>query len=169
MSTLSVQTGKVRDATQGRLGRNGSAGITSTECCQAETSRQVPGSHDEPHSADVVHVSRAMGPPDPPPYPCTGLPIRPVFSKPLPSKPALKARLKLDKHLPAVLLIGGGEGMGKLEETVDRIADNLGGQCQVGRKSVGMYGLVTGGVDAGDWSQREGLTWSKRRTQWAME
>lgn len=64
MSTLCVQTGKVRDATQGRLGRNGSAGITSTECCQAETSRQVPGSHDEPHSADMVHVSHfAFGPP----------------------------------------------------------------------------------------------------------
>lgn len=65
-----------------------------------------------------------------------------MFSKPLPSKPALKARLKLDKHLPAVLLIGGGEGMGKLEETVDRIADNLGGQCQVGRESVAKCGLI---------------------------
>mmetsp|Transcript_33368 Transcript_33368/g.99359 ORF Transcript_33368/g.99359 Transcript_33368/m.99359 type:complete len:576 (-) Transcript_33368:456-2183(-) len=59
-----------------------------------------------------------------------GLPIRPVFSKPLPPKPRIKARLGLPKNVPAVLLVGGGEGMGKLEDTVDEMAGTLGGKVQ---------------------------------------
>ena len=61
-----------------------------------------------------------------------GLPIRPVFSKPLPAKKAMKKALGLRPDLPAVLLVGGGEGMGQLEVTVDQIAEKLGGICQVG-------------------------------------
>ena len=43
----------------------------------------------------------------------------------------MKKALGLRTNLPAVLLIGGGEGMGKLEETVDQIAEKLGAFCQV--------------------------------------
>mmetsp|Transcript_13700 Transcript_13700/g.29410 ORF Transcript_13700/g.29410 Transcript_13700/m.29410 type:complete len:529 (-) Transcript_13700:874-2460(-) len=60
-----------------------------------------------------------------------GLPIRPIFSKALPPKPRMKKVLGLEPHVPAVLLVGGGEGMGKLEETVDHIAEQLGDHCQV--------------------------------------
>ena len=61
----------------------------------------------------------------------SGLPIRPVFSKPLPPKRVMKKALGLRPDLPAVLLVGGGEGMGQLEVTVDQIAEKLGGICQV--------------------------------------
>jgi len=60
-----------------------------------------------------------------------GLPIRPIFSKPLPAKPALRRALGLEPDTPAVLLVGGGEGMGALEATVDELAARLGGRCQV--------------------------------------
>ncbi|GAX80944.1 hypothetical protein CEUSTIGMA_g8379.t1 [Chlamydomonas eustigma] len=60
-----------------------------------------------------------------------GLPIRPIFSKPLPTKKMMKKALGLNTSLPAILLVGGGEGMGKLEDTVDQIAEKLGSSCQV--------------------------------------
>ncbi len=60
-----------------------------------------------------------------------GLPIRPLFSKALPSKKTLRKELGLDQHLPTVLLVGGGEGMGKLEETVDQLDRQLGDKAQV--------------------------------------
>ena len=60
-----------------------------------------------------------------------GLPIRPAFSKPQPSKAALRKRLGLATDTPAVLLVGGGEGMGHLEATVDALAASLGAGCQV--------------------------------------
>ncbi|KAG1673872.1 hypothetical protein FOA52_012897 [Chlamydomonas sp. UWO 241] len=60
-----------------------------------------------------------------------GLPIRPAFSRGLPSKKSLKRQLGLiPTTTPAVLLVGGGEGMGKLEETVDEMAAQLGEGCQ---------------------------------------
>lgn len=37
----------------------------------------------------------------------------------------------MDKVKPAVLLMGGGEGMGQLEEIVDAISDAVGSACQV--------------------------------------
>ena len=43
----------------------------------------------------------------------------------------MKKRLGLPTDLPAILLVGGGEGMGKLEITVDQIAEKLGGSCQI--------------------------------------
>jgi hypothetical protein len=69
-------------------------------------------------------------------FPCctlAGLPIRPIFSKPLPGRKQLRKRLGLDTGLPAVLLVGGGEGMGKLEETVAQLDAQLGDKAQVSR------------------------------------
>lgn len=76
---------------------------------------------------------------NPPP---AGLPIRPIFSRPLPHRRALKRRLGLDPGLPAVLLVGGGEGMGALEETVVQLDKQLGDAAQVGRARV--WGLDAG-------------------------
>ncbi len=79
------------------------------------------------HPARVFQASAALS--------CScvraGLPIRPVFSKRLPPKQKLKGKLGMDSKLPAVLLVGGGEGMGKLEETVDEMAAQLKNKCQV--------------------------------------
>ena len=47
-----------------------------------------------------------------------GLPVRPAFSGPLPSKPELRAKLGLDPDAKVALLVGGGEGMGPVEKTV---------------------------------------------------
>lgn len=52
-----------------------------------------------------------------------GLPIRPGFSNCRTSKPVLRRRLGLSPTLPAILMVGGGEGMGKLEQTVAAIAE----------------------------------------------
>eukprot|EP00803_Ostreobium_quekettii_P005073 evm.model.scf_277.5 EVM.evm.TU.scf_277.5 scf_277:33010-37549(+) len=60
-----------------------------------------------------------------------GLPIRPAFSKILPSKSSLRKRLDMDKDKPAVLFMGGGEGMGKIEGTVGAIVRQAGALCQM--------------------------------------
>ncbi|KAG2497185.1 hypothetical protein HYH03_004774 [Edaphochlamys debaryana] len=60
-----------------------------------------------------------------------GLPIRPVFTRRLPPRPKLRRALGMDTELPAVLLVGGGEGMGALEETVSQLDAKLGDKAQV--------------------------------------
>lgn len=62
-----------------------------------------------------------------------GLPIRPIFSKRLPPREALRRSLGLEQGTPAVLLVGGGEGMGALEATVEQLAQQIGAGCQVTR------------------------------------
>jgi 1,2-diacylglycerol 3-beta-galactosyltransferase len=47
-----------------------------------------------------------------------GLPVRPAFSSPLPSKPDLRLKLGLNPTAKVALLVGGGEGMGPVEKTV---------------------------------------------------
>ncbi|GFR52702.1 hypothetical protein Agub_g15330 [Astrephomene gubernaculifera] len=60
-----------------------------------------------------------------------GLPIRPSFSRPPPPRAALRRSLGMSPCLPAVLLVGGGEGMGALEDTVEQLEARLGDKCQV--------------------------------------
>jgi 1,2-diacylglycerol 3-beta-galactosyltransferase len=60
-----------------------------------------------------------------------GLPIRPAFSQRFPAKKKLRKSLGLLLDTPAVLLVGGGEGMGPVEKTVDALAATLGASCQV--------------------------------------
>ncbi|CAL5225228.1 g8016 [Coccomyxa viridis] len=60
-----------------------------------------------------------------------GLPIRPAFSRNLASKQQLRKRLGLDQKLPIVLLVGGGEGMGAIEKTLEALDERVGGACQV--------------------------------------
>jgi len=60
-----------------------------------------------------------------------GLPIRPAFSQRYPRKQQLRRNLGMDLHKPAILLVGGGEGMGPVEKTVDALASVIGADCQV--------------------------------------
>ena len=52
----------------------------------------------------------------------TGLPISPVFSERLGSKPALREALGIAPEVDTVLLVGGGEGMGHLFEIVEAVS-----------------------------------------------
>ncbi|PHU08802.1 putative monogalactosyldiacylglycerol synthase, chloroplastic [Capsicum chinense] len=54
-----------------------------------------------------------------------GLPVRPSFVKPVPPKVELRKELGMEHHLPAVLLMGGGEGMGPIEATARALGDAL--------------------------------------------
>ncbi|CAI0438576.1 unnamed protein product [Linum tenue] len=54
-----------------------------------------------------------------------GLPVRPSFVKPVRPKEDLRRELGMDEDLPAVLLMGGGEGMGPIEATAKALGDSL--------------------------------------------
>ncbi|HLL77999.1 MAG TPA: glycosyltransferase [Ktedonobacteraceae bacterium] len=51
-----------------------------------------------------------------------GMPIDPKFTLPTESKEALRQKLSLEKGLPAVLMVGGGEGSGGLRSAVQAIS-----------------------------------------------
>ncbi|XP_048573363.1 probable monogalactosyldiacylglycerol synthase 2, chloroplastic [Triticum urartu] len=54
-----------------------------------------------------------------------GLPIRPSFCRAVLDKDGLRKELGLHPELPAVLLMGGGEGMGPVEETAKALGHEL--------------------------------------------
>nr|GFC82344.1 probable monogalactosyldiacylglycerol synthase, chloroplastic isoform X2 [Tanacetum cinerariifolium] len=54
-----------------------------------------------------------------------GLPVRPSFVKPVRPKDELRKELGMDEDLPAVLLMGGGEGMGPIEATCKALGKAL--------------------------------------------
>lgn len=60
---------------------------------------------------------------------CTGIPIDPIFSKSLASEEA-KALLGLDRNLPAVLILGGGFGVGPTAQLL-RSFEHIGPDCQI--------------------------------------
>lgn len=60
-----------------------------------------------------------------------GLPIRPAFGAKFSAKAKLRKALGMDLAKPAVLLVGGGEGMGPVEATVDGVAEHIGSGCQL--------------------------------------
>jgi 1,2-diacylglycerol 3-beta-galactosyltransferase len=55
-----------------------------------------------------------------------GLPIRPAFARPAAPQHDLRQALEMDLDLPAVMIIGGGEGIGPVEEIAVRMAEQLG-------------------------------------------
>lgn len=60
----------------------------------------------------------------------TGLPVNPRFMRNLPERHAARETLGWDPTLPAILIVGGGEGMGPLYETARAINErNL--PCQI--------------------------------------
>ncbi|PIN04631.1 Monogalactosyldiacylglycerol synthase [Handroanthus impetiginosus] len=54
-----------------------------------------------------------------------GLPIRPSFCRAELSKDDLRVELEMDAQLPAVLLMGGGEGMGPVKKTAKALGESL--------------------------------------------
>lgn len=69
-----------------------------------------------------------------------GLPIRPAFARVRRPKPALRVALGMDVELPAVLLIGGGEGVGPVEEIACELSKALAG----GGKPTGQMVVICG-------------------------
>lgn len=53
---------------------------------------------------------------------CYGLPIRPAFNLPSRPKAEVREQLGMDVDARTVMLVGGGEGMGKLEATAEALA-----------------------------------------------
>jgi hypothetical protein len=78
-----------------------------------------------------------------------GLPIRPAFSKRPAATWLLRRRLGLHATLPAVLMVGGGEGMGKLEATV-RAIGKKGTRCQIA-VICGRNDKLKAKLETGDW------------------
>ncbi|XP_058181417.1 monogalactosyldiacylglycerol synthase 2, chloroplastic-like [Rhododendron vialii] len=54
-----------------------------------------------------------------------GLPIRPSFCRSVLSKDDIRVELEIDLALPAVLLMGGGEGMGPVKKTAKALGESL--------------------------------------------
>ncbi|KAK4764329.1 hypothetical protein SAY87_013767 [Trapa incisa] len=54
-----------------------------------------------------------------------GLPIRPSFARAVHLKDKLREELEMDPDLPAVLLMGGGEGMGPVKKTAMALGKSL--------------------------------------------
>ncbi|XP_030473100.2 monogalactosyldiacylglycerol synthase 2, chloroplastic [Syzygium oleosum] len=54
-----------------------------------------------------------------------GLPIRPSFARAVLSKDELRKEFGMDPNLPAVLLMGGGEGMGPVKKTAKALGESL--------------------------------------------
>ncbi|KAL8488428.1 hypothetical protein ACS0TY_024633 [Phlomoides rotata] len=54
-----------------------------------------------------------------------GLPVRPSFVQPGLCKDELRVELEMDPHLPAVVLMGGGEGMGPVNKTANSLGEAL--------------------------------------------
>ena len=62
----------------------------------------------------------------------TGLPVNPHFINSMTTKEAARAEFEIDRQLPAVLLVAGGEGMGALHKMVEALdAQPLGAQLLV--------------------------------------
>jgi len=69
-----------------------------------------------------------------------GLPVRPVFSQPARPRAELRAELGMDRNLPAVLLVGGGDGIGR----VAVIARAIGKQLGARKRPLGQMVIVCG-------------------------
>lgn len=74
----------------------------------------------------------------------SGLPIRPAFARAPRPKPALRQDLGMDADLPAVLLVGGGEGMGPLARIASAVASCLAVGEGSGGGPVGQLVVVCG-------------------------
>ncbi|PKA62442.1 putative monogalactosyldiacylglycerol synthase 3, chloroplastic [Apostasia shenzhenica] len=71
-----------------------------------------------------------------------GLPIRPSFCRAVLNKDDLRRELEMDPYLPAVLLMGGGEGMGPVKETAETLGNAL--YDRVLEKPIGQVVVICG-------------------------
>uniref|UniRef100_A0ACD5ZK54 Uncharacterized protein n=1 Tax=Avena sativa TaxID=4498 RepID=A0ACD5ZK54_AVESA len=85
-----------------------------------------------------------------------GLPIRPSFCRAKLHKEELREELEMHPELPAVLLMGGGEGMGPVEETARALGEELYDHRR--RRPVGQMVVVCGRNQA-LWSTLQCLAW----------
>ncbi len=81
----------------------------------------------------------------------TGLPVSPRFAEGLLDKAEARARLGWSPDLPALLLIGGGEGMGPLFR-IARAVNSLHAQCQIAIVA-GRNTTLKERLDGADWNQ----------------
>ncbi|XP_057538550.1 monogalactosyldiacylglycerol synthase 2, chloroplastic-like [Amaranthus tricolor] len=71
-----------------------------------------------------------------------GLPVRPSFARAILSKDDLRVELEMDPNLPAVLLMGGGEGMGPVKKTAMELGESLFDKCL--NKPIGQLIVICG-------------------------
>ncbi|XP_047168944.1 monogalactosyldiacylglycerol synthase 2, chloroplastic-like [Vigna umbellata] len=71
-----------------------------------------------------------------------GLPIRPSFARAVLVKDQLRDELGLDPILPAVLLMGGGEGMGPVKKTAKALGESL--YDKEAEKPIGQLVIICG-------------------------
>jgi 1,2-diacylglycerol 3-beta-galactosyltransferase len=83
-----------------------------------------------------------------------GLPIRPEFTRPAASPPAMRMRLGLPSALPLALLAGGGDGIGPLAETAQAVSMAL----SAGQKPHGQVVVICG--------HNQRLAQALRATRW---
>uniref|UniRef100_A0ACD5YP36 Uncharacterized protein n=1 Tax=Avena sativa TaxID=4498 RepID=A0ACD5YP36_AVESA len=95
-----------------------------------------------------------------------GLPIRPSFCRAKLHKEELREELEMHPELPAVLLMGGGEGMGPVEDTARALGEELYDHRR--RRPVGQMVVVCGRNQA-LWSTLQCLAWKIRRFEKQME
>jgi 1,2-diacylglycerol 3-beta-galactosyltransferase len=81
----------------------------------------------------------------------TGLPVHADFSKRLKDKAAARAELGWEPGLPAILMVGGGEGMGPLYKTA-RAVNDLNARCQIA-VIAGRNADLKANLESSDWNQ----------------
>ncbi|XP_010050105.2 monogalactosyldiacylglycerol synthase 2, chloroplastic [Eucalyptus grandis] len=86
-----------------------------------------------------------------------GLPIRPSFARAVLSKDDLREELGMDPELPAVLLMGGGEGMGPVKKTALALGETL--FDEVHGKPLGQL-IIICGRNRGLVSTLESMEWN---------
>jgi 1,2-diacylglycerol 3-beta-galactosyltransferase len=81
----------------------------------------------------------------------TGLPVNPKFADGLMSKEEARTKLGWTPDLPAILMVGGGEGMGPLMR-IARVVNALKARCQL-VIIAGRNALLKSQLEAQDWNQ----------------
>lgn len=71
-----------------------------------------------------------------------GLPVRPSFARAVLVKDDLRKELEMDQDLRAVLLMGGGEGMGPVKETAKALEESL--YDKENKKPIGQMVVICG-------------------------
>lgn len=71
-----------------------------------------------------------------------GLPVRPSFARAALVKDDLRNELEMDQDLLAVLLMGGGEGMGPVKETAKALEESL--YDRENKKPIGQMVVICG-------------------------
>jgi 1,2-diacylglycerol 3-beta-galactosyltransferase len=73
-----------------------------------------------------------------------GLPIRPAFARPPRAKAELRQQLGLIPDVPMVLLVSGGEGMGRMAEITQAVTDALAADSRGKNRPAGQMVVICG-------------------------